>query len=90
MSGKHDADTLAQMRRLWDERPELSAAKIGERFGITGDAVKGLALRRGWAPRGTPRERAEPRTTFAQRIDAMHARMDEMLAATRPLPLDEP
>jgi hypothetical protein len=103
--------TLAEMRRLWEEEPELTAAAIGELYGVTKNTVIGQAYRRGWLPRGpsasgpiartrvdgkrvpiaklTPVERAIVQfrwrrrvVTMPQRLDALHADLDRVLAAT--------
>ena len=80
---KFDDETLAQMRALWEGSPELSAKAIGERFGVSKMVVIGQAQRRQWKPR---RESpgAEPKSKIFTRLDALHARMDAVLAATRP------
>lgn len=44
-------DILEKIRNLWENHLELSAAQIGERFGITKNAVIGHAHRRGWERR---------------------------------------
>jgi hypothetical protein len=45
---------MAEMRDLWDNRPELSAKAIGERLGATKSQVIGYAHRREWAERRSP------------------------------------
>lgn len=70
----------AAMRVLW-ETSDLTAALIGERFGISKNAVIGLAGRGEWIPRGGSNQ--PPPSTLMQRMDALHATMDALLAATR-------
>jgi hypothetical protein len=78
---KFAPDTLDRIRVLWEQRPELSASRIGERFGMTKNAVIGQAHRRGWNPRRV-KKGPEPSTTI-QRLDAINAKMDKLLAETR-------
>lgn len=79
---KYDPDTLARMQALWEGSPELSATRIAERFpGMTKNAVIGQARRREWKPR---RASATEPTTMQDRLDAHHARLDAVLAETRP------
>lgn len=40
-----------RMRDLWENHPEVTAATIGERFGISKNAVIGYAARKNWLPR---------------------------------------
>lgn len=75
-------DTLADMRALWEGSPELSAAKIGARLGVTKNVVIGRADRGRWNPRMNPNLIAL--TTIHQRLDAIHAALDRVLADTRP------
>jgi hypothetical protein len=76
---KYSAATLEQMRAMWEET-EMTAAQIGARFGLSKSTVIGQASRRRWRERYTP---AADYRTFAQRIDALHAEMDRVLAETR-------
>jgi hypothetical protein len=76
---KHDDEIRARIRDLWEGSPELSATDIGERVGMTKNAILGLAHRGGWSPRILTEV---PRTLF-DRMDAEHARMDAVLAETR-------
>lgn len=74
-------DQLDQMRRLWEGAPELSARLIAEEFVVTKNTVIGHAHRKGWKPRkDCPKE---PSTLY-QRLDAHKARLDQVLAETRP------
>lgn len=60
----------AAMRELWERHPELSAAAIGERFGVSRNVVIGMANRRKWAPRG---ERFDnPGPSLAERLDRLN------------------
>ncbi len=74
----HDDKIRARIRAVWEGSPELSAAEIGGRFGMTKNAILGLAHRGGWAPRAIA-SITEPRTLL-DRMDAEHARMDAVLA----------
>lgn len=78
---KFDTDTLAQMRQFWEDS-DLSAKAIGKRFGVTKNVIVGQARRRGWKPRA-PSPGAEPSNVFI-RLDAVHAKLDAVLAETRP------
>ena len=81
-TSKYDADTLDRMQALWEHAPELSAARIAERFdNMTKNAVIGHANRRYWKPR---RVAGPEPTTLNQRLDAIHAALDAVLAETRP------
>ena len=75
---KYSAATLARMQELWENAPELSSAQIAVRFDTTKNAIIGHANRRGWK-----RKTIGP-STLAQRLDAINARMDLVLAETRP------
>lgn len=59
---------------------ELTAAEIGTRFGVSANTIIGLAHRRGWA-------KPQPTTTL-ERLDALHANMDAVLAETAPIIAD--
>lgn len=79
---KYDPDTLVRMQELWENAPELSAAKIAARFDkMTKNIIIGQANRRNWKPRRSPV--TEP-TTLHQRMDALKAEMERVLAETRP------
>lgn len=75
-------DTLAEMRALWEGSLELSATKIGARLGVTKNVVIGRASRGGWQRRGA--DLPPPPTRIHQRLDALHAALDRVLADTRP------
>ena len=50
-----------RMRELWEGHPEITAKVIGERFGISKNAVIGHASRKQWAARGeTPEPPPKP------------------------------
>jgi hypothetical protein len=70
------APDLARMQQLWEDSLELSAAMIAERFGVTKNVVIGRATRGQWKRRGPSR----PPSTIFSRLDAIHARMDQVLA----------
>lgn len=79
------ADQLDHMRALWENAPELNSVVIGERFGVSKNVVIGHAARRGWASRKGPRNirRAPAPSTISARLDALHAKLDRVLAETR-------
>jgi hypothetical protein len=68
---KYDPDTLAQMRRLWEDMPELSASKIGAMLGVTGNVIIGQANRRGWKARPAVHRKRPPRTTVFDRLTGL-------------------
>ena len=77
---------LARMRELWDTRSDMSAAAIALELGVTKNVVMGRASRGGWSSRehlrsvGSGRDVGpEPRTLF-QRLDALDAALDAVLA----------
>lgn len=71
---------LPEMRRLWEECPELRARAIGVLLGVTKNTVIGQAHRRGWKLRGELRSASE--ATMQGRLDALHADLDRVLVAT--------
>ena len=73
---KYDAVMLAEMRRLWEETKK-PASEIGLLFGVTKSTVIGQAHRRGWSPRVVFRTR-----TLDDRMNALHAALDKVLAET--------
>ena len=77
---KYAPEMIAEMQRLWEHEPDVSAVEIGERFGVTKNVVIGQAARRNWLPRGGGRKT----TTLSQRLDALHSSMDALLIETRP------
>lgn len=73
------AEQKAEARRLWD-RGELSASEIAKAIGITKNTIIGMAHRGSWVRRG-PYQRVP--TTLFERCDALHARLDAVLRATK-------
>ena len=73
---KHPPETLDAVRQLWEET-DLSASEIGRRLGLNKNVVIGMARRCYWF-RNAPRP-----TTLAERMDALHADLDRVLAETR-------
>jgi hypothetical protein len=71
----------AEIRHAWEKTPE-SASKIAARFGVTKSVVIGYAQREGWISFRPGTWSDKPRTIF-DRLDALHARMDAVLAACR-------
>ena len=81
-----DPSLLGPMQELWEGSPELSVSQIGARLGVTKNVVMGQAHRRGWVRAGS-----EPAPSlFAQRMDALHAGLDTVLAETRAHVEDRP
>lgn len=78
---------LDRMRELWEFSP-MSASQIGARLRTTKNTVIGQANRKGWVKRGERHPKASARrqeaSTIFQRIDALHAKLDAVLAETRP------
>lgn len=78
---REDAET-AEMQRLWEETP-LTAVEIAAQFGITRNALIGMASRRGWVSSTVwTGGREKPETVF-DRMSRLERRMDEVLAETR-------
>lgn len=74
----------AKMRQLWDEG--LTAAEIGERVGLSKNAVIGIGYRAGWPLRHASASKASQPTTVFDRCDALDAKLDAVLAATADVP----
>lgn len=73
----------------------LSLNKIAKQVGVTKSTIIGLRHRRGWLRPGEDAipERIEQVRTTQDRLDALHAQMDDILAATkhlRPRPAPQP
>lgn len=66
-----------QIRQAWEETPD-SAPQIAARFGLTKNAVIGMATRRQWI------SDKHPRRTMNQRLDALTAAMNAVIAETQP------
>lgn len=58
----------------------VPAKAVGERFGVSRCVILGIAHRQGWISGALPRYRPAPRRTLHDRLDALHARMDALLA----------
>lgn len=67
---------LERMRLLWEGSPDLSAADIGERFGVSKNIVIGHATRGRWKAR---RDSTRPPSTLFQRLDELHRQFDAKL-----------
>ena len=64
------------LRYLWEECPELPAARIADLAGTTRNTVVGRAWRKRWRPR-----RPEVTTsTMIERLDVLHAAMDAVVS----------
>src|SRR5262249_54447842 len=87
VSGKPNPAGLPEdkIRQLWEETP-LTAKQIAERFGLTVNTVIGRARRRGWLSFRPGFERGPAPKTLHDRLDAIHARMDAVLAECRDIP----
>lgn len=82
-----DPALIPPMKYLWEWRPDLPAAAIAERFSVTKNTVIGQADRRGWKPR---KEQTKESSTTFTRLDALNAKLDAVLAETRPYVEDRP
>lgn len=80
--------------RPWEAEAErllaagLSMSQVGARFGVSKSVIKGVAARRGWET--SPPTHEAPIRTTADRLDALHAKMDAVVAATRGIPRVKP
>ncbi len=80
----------AEARRLWNSGVG-SASELAHRFGVSKSVIVGLAHRQGWAVRNPGRvgarpEDETPQRTTEDRIVALHARMDAVVAECRGVP----
>ncbi len=82
----------AEIRRLWETTP-MYGAQIAQRYGVSKNAIIGLATRGGWVKFLSGRGRNQfceylkktlpyQRTTM-DRLDALHKRMDQVLEECR-------
>ena len=76
--GPLTADDRALVLTLLDAG--MTQGQVALRLGVTKNTVAGIWARTG---RGNP---AVPVSTMAQRLDALHARLDAVLAATMGVP----
>lgn len=58
-------------------RAGLSQSAVGAHFGVTKNTIAGI-----WRCRGNGEARGPEPTTMSDRLDALHARMDAVLAVT--------
>jgi len=72
----------AEAEALWDEG-KLSAAEIAAKFGVTKNALLGIAHRRDWSTRGQLGK--YPPRTLDDRLDALHAKFDATLKECKTL-----
>lgn len=71
------AFTVEQQAEVIDTlKSGLSQKQVAEHFGVSKNVVAGI-----WARFGDPGARREP-TTLGQRLDALHTKMDRVLAET--------
>ncbi len=75
--GKGQMSVAQQQVAIYMMSTGFSAGQVARHFGVTRNTISGIKSR--FAP---PR----PPTTLAQRLDAMHAKMDAVLAATLSVP----
>jgi hypothetical protein len=52
-------------------------------FGVTKNVIIGQAFRRGWKAHQFAKLKRRPRTTLYQRMDALDAKLDQVLAETQ-------
>lgn len=79
-----DAERIALAEHLVTTT-NLPIEQIGRRLGVTKNTIMGLRHRRGWL---RPDESAKPEPpirTTNDRLDALHAAMDQVLETTRPV-----
>lgn len=67
-----------QIRQAWEETP-ATATEIAGQFGLTKNAVIGMAARRQWI------SDKHPQRTMSQRLDALATMMDAIIAETQPV-----
>ena len=79
---EHPPDLREAIRRLWDET-EITAREIGEFYGMSKNAIIGMANRGNWRTRQRGGNMMA-KTTLADRIAALHAMMDRVLAENPP------
>lgn len=78
-----------EIRHLWERTP-MTAKEIGLKFGVSSSTIIGMAHRRGWTSFNPGHESASSKTTTADRLDALHNSMDQLLKRCgkfRPQPL---
>lgn len=51
MNNKPSPHVLANIRELWETRPDLTAEKIGKQFGLSRNSILGYAYRLRWNQR---------------------------------------
>lgn len=76
------AEEVEEVRRLWEDTP-ASSGQIARRFahrGLTRGMVVGMAARRGWTSYNDPRPPLRPLATTMDRLAALNASMDALLA----------
>ena len=71
----------AEARRLWENELAVTAEEIGRRFGVSRNTIVGLATRRAWDAR-RPRREIGSFSTMDERLAALHARLNAVMAAT--------
>ncbi len=69
-----------ELRRLWEDS-SLSARQIAQHMGVSKNVVSGLVSRRGWR---TNNPQPAPWRTMDERLAAIHAKLDRVLAETEP------
>ncbi len=70
-----DSDQLKLAKIMW-EVDGLTATEIGLYFGVTKNAIMGQVVRQDWVKAG---KEPEATSTIMTRLDALHARMDNVL-----------
>lgn len=79
--GQHPPELVETIRRLWDET-DISATMIGEQFGMTKNAIIGMASRGNWRQRQRGGDNRP--STLADRMGVLHAMMDRVLRENPP------
>ena len=75
-------------RDLWENRPDLSAAKIAPILETTKNAIIGVAWRRHWKPRGESPTPLPLKTL--DRLNLLNQRMDDVMSETEAILLAHP
>ena len=79
---RHPPELREAIRRLWDET-DITAREIGEFYGMSKNAIIGMANRGNWRTRQRGGD-TRAKTTLADRMAELHAMMDRVLAENPP------
>lgn len=80
------AEQKAEIRHLWENTPQ-TAPQIGAAYGVTKSVIVGMAHRAGWVSFNLSYRPPDPEPkTLHDRIDALNAVMDGVLAECAKVP----